>query len=96
MDNSDVAVQKNTPLTAIDVIATTLEISEESWDCHMNHYADFNWTELVGAGVAKYFQALGWNNRSWVGEISPPRSEGKDYFEPVSYTHLTLPTNREV
>ena len=39
-----------------------------------------------------------WGTRSgWISALTLPRpSDVLDTFRPVSYTHLTLPTNREV
>ena len=53
---------------------------------------DENNAFLVAASIFPYFYAL-------VGERNPklaPRQGPRSPYSPVSYTHLTLPTNREV
>ena len=47
---------------------------------------------LIGTGYMGKCHALAWNNvASIFGDVERPR-----LITPVSYTHLTLPTNREV
>ena len=41
----------------------------------------------------RYSESLEFNRREWIG---PVRSPLLTCMNPVSYTHLTLPTNREV
>lgn len=37
--------------------------AEEKWDCWVNHYAGYSWSELEGEGVQDDFIALDWNGK---------------------------------
>ena len=57
----------------------------------------------VPEGLDPALTALGWLVGQWEGTGNGTDHEGNDFafeqriqFWPVSYTHLTLPTNREV
>merc|ERR1712161_115629 len=56
-------------------------IFEEAWDCYVNHYGDYSWSELEEYFLAKYWIALGWNQLSWEGTIDPPTSGDKFWRE---------------
>lgn len=55
----------------------------EVYDCYMNHYNDYWWTELdeLDAAVVTAFEALGWTSSKWNGLNSYPESEDKAWFE---------------
>lgn len=44
---------------------------EAQWDCFMNHYADYDWFELVLEGVATDFETLGWTEEDWYAGQEP-------------------------
>jgi hypothetical protein len=48
--------------------------SEDVWDCHVNHHEDYEWNELEYIDVARHWEALGWNETSWDGDIDDPES----------------------
>ena len=79
----DVVVQKNkdAPLTPIQVITQTLNITEDSWDCYLNHYRDYFWAELVEYEVVAYVKALGWDEKAWEENKKAPKSEEREWFE---------------
>merc|ERR1712238_165064 len=54
-------------------MAASLQVGivEEDWDCYVNHYGDYSWSELEEYFLAKYWIALGWNQLSWDGTIDP-------------------------
>lgn len=63
-----------------------LGFSEESWDCFVNHYRDYDWDELEKYGVQKSFVALGWTEKAW--EDGPePDAEGKYWKDLTSTEH---------
>ena len=51
------------------------------WDCYINHYNFYDWDELVDDGVQEFFETLGWNNNSWIGNEDPPASDGKLWMD---------------
>ncbi|KAL7553210.1 hypothetical protein ACHAWF_016467 [Thalassiosira exigua] len=55
--------------------ATSLGISDHTWDCHINHYHAYWWADLEIRGSDQYFKALGWDEDSWDGDGQTPRSE---------------------
>lgn len=77
------AVEKVTGMdTQIDVIMNVMNVTDRDvWDCHINHYEDFFWDELVNASIATHFETLGWNNDTFEDKGSPPESENKDWYE---------------
>lgn len=42
-----------------------LDMDEEMWDCFVNHYDDYWWSELELEGIAEDFEALGWTQQMW-------------------------------
>lgn len=78
----DAVVQKQEdPWTHIRVISEQLNFTEDTWDCWINHYKDYDWEELAEYEVESYFLALGWNENNWIGEEKAPKSEDKEWFE---------------
>lgn len=56
--------------------AETLGLTNEGhWDCWINHYAAYGWSELREVRVQIHLRMLGWNRRKWEGGGNPPRSE---------------------
>ena len=60
-------------------ITDTLQWTDDQWDCHINHFDDYNWVELNQAGVQQYWVALGWSQTSWEGIAPAPASEEKEW-----------------
>jgi hypothetical protein len=49
-----------------------------SWDCWVNHFDDFSWSELEQRGVRDAFVDLGWSSETWAGNgDSLPDTESK-------------------
>jgi hypothetical protein len=55
--------------------------TEDTWDCFINHYAGYDWKDLVQYDQAKYFEALGWTQNVWDNEIVAqyPATESKTW-----------------
>jgi hypothetical protein len=45
--------------------AVQLGYTEDVWDCYINHYRFFEWSELEGLGVHDYLVAIGWTEDNW-------------------------------
>ena len=52
------------PPNAADKVKA-IGFTEETWDCWMNHYEFYDWSELETKGVQHYFEALGWTSDTW-------------------------------
>lgn len=63
---------------------TELGYTEEIYDCYINHYDDYDWAELVTEGVSVHWEALGWSEASWNGDIDPPASNDMDWADLMS------------
>ena len=58
--------------------AIAFGFTQQIWDCYINHYEGYAWSDLVARDQAKYFKALGWTQQQWDGEIDTiPASEEK-------------------
>ena len=51
------------------------------WNCFMNHYDDYDWSELVLEEVAQYFEAFGWNEATWKDRTEEPWAWTADWDE---------------
>ncbi|KAL9181028.1 hypothetical protein ACHAXT_009833 [Thalassiosira profunda] len=60
-----------------EVEGLDLGISEDMWDCHINHYAGYYWSELEESNLDQYFSQLGWDESSWDGDRPEPETESK-------------------
>ena len=49
-----------------------LGITENQWDCFINHYTSYTWDELTAAGLAANYEGLGWNQGTWDGTSDDP------------------------
>lgn len=68
----DPAVQTAVTTTPPDGLGLT----EEVWNCHVNHYAGFSWSDLnVVVGVRRHWVALGWTAAGWAGVSDGPATE---------------------
>jgi len=57
--------------------ATQLGWDEATWDCFIDHYGSYDWSELVENNISDAYEALGWNESSWNGDSEYPPSEAK-------------------
>jgi hypothetical protein len=48
-------------ITAVD----DLGFNEETWDCWINHYMDYDWDELEFYNISESSELLGWDQSSW-------------------------------
>ena len=69
-----------------------LDMDEEMWDCFVNHYDDYWWSELELEGIAEYFEALGWNKRRWNGLAPNPNTEDM-FWRELSATQRSAAKN---
>lgn len=60
---------------------TSLGLYEAQYDCYINHYNDYDWSELVLYDISPYFETLGWTEGSWNGTAAEPASEDKSWSE---------------
>lgn len=54
---------------------SSLGISEEQWDCWVNHYKGYYWSSLESMGITTHLDVLGWNEAMWDGDGTEPSSE---------------------
>mmetsp|Transcript_18044 Transcript_18044/g.25438 ORF Transcript_18044/g.25438 Transcript_18044/m.25438 type:complete len:250 (-) Transcript_18044:195-944(-) len=60
-------------------LAASLGFMDVVWDCYINHYDNYDWSELVEAEVHEAYMALGWSEESWDGDAAEPMSNDKDW-----------------
>lgn len=60
---------------------STLDLNEDKWDCFVNHYNGFYWSNLEDMDVAVYWKVLGWSESSWDDETSLPDTEDMTWDE---------------
>ena len=63
-----------------NTITRTLGLDEEQWDCWINHFYDYDWSELVDEELGLYFEALGWTQTSWDNDDAANFPESNDKF----------------
>jgi hypothetical protein len=67
--------------TPFQVITETLSIDEESWDCWLNHFWDYFWSELEAEDLTLYFEILGWTQETWDDDSEDgPEPETEELF----------------
>ena len=59
----------------------SLGFYEAQYDCHVNHYEDYFWSELQEEELAIHYETLGWTEQSWNGTASAPASDDKDWAD---------------
>ena len=57
--------------------------TEDTWDCFINHYNGYDWSDLVTWNQALYLEALGWTANIWDNELKNeyPASESTDWTD---------------
>ena len=65
--------------------------TEDIWDCHINHYRGYLWSNLVESGLDQYYSALGWTKADWEEGSRRPASESK-YWEGLSFDERSAAT----
>eukprot|EP00978_Attheya_sp_CCMP212_P002741 scaffold5612_cov46-Attheya_sp.AAC.4 len=49
--------------------ATIVGFTNETWDCHINHYYDYSWEELIAYDLNEYFETIGYTaSDMWEGD----------------------------
>eukprot|EP00978_Attheya_sp_CCMP212_P013360 scaffold33622_cov51-Attheya_sp.AAC.1 len=57
--------------------ASIVGFTEDTWDCHINHYDDYDWEELVAYDLTEYynltdyFEIIGYTQDIWEGDNDP-------------------------
>ena len=51
-----------------------------TWDCDVNHYGDYTWSELEDYSLDAYWKTLGWTQLRWYNE-NAPATEDMDWSE---------------
>ena len=60
----------------------SIGFDEDTYDCWVNHYNDYDWFELIMDGLTGFWIALGWDEDKWEGDDpNLPDSEDKDWEE---------------
>lgn len=59
--------------------ATALGLDDASWNCWINHYDSYGWSDLVKKGHDTHYVGLGWSEEAWDGAADPPASEGTSW-----------------
>ena len=62
---------------------STIGLDEITWDCWVNHYYEYDWSEMVEGQVAECYQALGWSESVWDNSMEElyPETESKLWAE---------------
>ncbi|KAL7448842.1 hypothetical protein ACHAWC_000967, partial [Mediolabrus comicus] len=61
-----------------------LQISPEQWDCHVNHYYGYYWSELMetSSNLHVHFARLGWDQQSWdLANVTNPKIDDLKWSE---------------
>lgn len=61
--------------------AAVLGLDEASWDCWINHYDSYGWSDLVKKGLHRHYIGLGWTEAAWNEEVDPPANDGLTWNE---------------
>ena len=63
-----------------------LSLTEGVWDCWINHYGGYYWSDLVSWEIAPFYEALGWDEDAYnsVNASDYPESVGKSWTELTS------------
>lgn len=74
-DTSDIDVR------APNKVLQEMGMNEENWDCWVNHFGGYDWSDMVEYDVAEAYIALGWNERAWnsLNERDYPDSYGTEW-----------------
>mmetsp|Transcript_32292 Transcript_32292/g.53390 ORF Transcript_32292/g.53390 Transcript_32292/m.53390 type:complete len:487 (-) Transcript_32292:53-1513(-) len=61
--------------------AMGMGFTEDMWDLFINHFDDYDWSELQMFLIDAPFIALGWSKEKWSGQSPPPDSEDADWMD---------------
>ena len=50
-------------------VVNEMGFTPNQWDCFINHYAYYAWTQLESKGVLQYFLNLGWDSSLWFAAV---------------------------
>jgi len=63
------------------MILIGMGFTEVTWDCWINHYGGYYWSDLEEYKIAPYYEALGWTLDTWNSESDFPASSDKNWIE---------------
>ena len=55
--------------------AESFGLNDDIWDCHINHYYGYWWSDLEESGFDQYLIVLGWDENGWDDDGSAPESD---------------------
>ena len=77
--HGDLAVfQQNAAATVMGIAGNG---ADEVWDCWINHFDGFDWSDMVQEGVSEYYEVLGWTQAVWDEDGTPPATDDLDWIE---------------
>ena len=59
----------------------SLGMDADKWDCYMNHYNGYFWSDLQVLGVASFYETLGYSLLSWDYELEYVETEDMNWSE---------------
>jgi hypothetical protein len=59
--------------------AAIVGFTEDTWDCHINHYNDYSWEELATDNLTEYFETIGYTTEIWEGEDTDLDVDDEDW-----------------
>lgn len=70
-------------------LAATMQLTDLQWDCYINHYRHYKWSELEPEAheIAGAYSALGWTEVNWKSLSTPQTNRDDDQAVPT----LVLP-----
>lgn len=67
--------------SSINALSAVSLDHEDTWDCYVNHFFDYSWSELEEWGIVDSVEALGWTESMWDDGSGEPGTEDMDWFE---------------
>ena len=64
-----------------DSNAYGLGFDDVNWDCYVNRYYDYWWSDIENEGIAHYWMDLGWTQKMWDEGSGVPDSEDKAWAD---------------
>jgi len=64
-------------------VLADMGFTEDVWDCWINHYGGYEWSDLVTYEISSFYEALGWTEDAWNSdnESDYPESDSKGWSE---------------
>lgn len=65
----------------VNALAAVSLDDEDTWDCYVNHFVDYDWSELEEWGIAEAMETLGWTESMWNDGSGEAVTEDLDWSE---------------